>query len=152
MFGRELTRHGYRIVLADCVIETIVAEPHFASLFRHELRWNRALRACRPYDHVLSVVTHSLPLSAVLVMLPHPSWLGVSLIAAMVGLRIALHLLVRARFPISGHAQPWFVPLRECLTCAVWAVSFFTRKMRWGDRTLVVGSDLTMSAANDGRP
>ena len=152
VFGKELNRHGYRIALAPCVVETIVSEPHFGSLFRHELRWNRAVRACRPFDHGLSVVTHSLPLSVLFLMLPHPTLLGGALIATIMALRIALHYLVRARIPIAGHPQPWLVPVRECLSCGVWLASFFAKTVRWGKHRLVIDGDYSMSVAEDGGP
>ena len=153
VFGQRLTQHGYRIALANDVVETIMAEPSLGSLFRHELRWNRAVRACRPRDHLLSVVMQSLPLSTLLLMLPGLSVGAIGPLVAMVGLRIALHYTVRVRIPIAGPAQPWLVPVRECASFGIWAASFLTRRVRWGARTLVVGSDYNnMSMIKDDRP
>lgn len=152
VFGQRLTQYGFRIALADNVVETVMAEPSLGTLFRHELRWNRAVRACRPRDHLLSVVMQSLPLTAALLLLPGPSTWAWATLGTMVGLRIALHYAVRSRIPISGPAQPWLVPVRECASFGVWAVSFLTRRVRWGARTLVVGNDYNnMSMIKDDR-
>ena len=111
------------------------------------------MRACRPRDHLLSVVMQSLPLSTLLLMLPGLSVGAIGPLVAMVGLRIALHYTVRARIPIAGPAQPWLVPVRECASFGIWAASFLTRRVRWGARTLVVGSDYNnMSMIKDDRP
>lgn len=152
VFGQRLVKHGYRIALADEVVETVMAEPSLRSLFRHELRWNRAVRACRPRDHLLSVVMQSLPLTALLLFLPGASAPAVATLAAFVGLRIALHYVVRAHIPISGAPHPWLVPVRECASFGVWVASFLTKRVRWGARTLVVGDDYNnMSMIKDDR-
>lgn len=152
VFGQRLTRHGFRIALADNVVETVMAEPSLGSLFRHELRWNRAVRACRPRDHLLSVVMQSLPLSALLLLLPGLSVQAWVPLGAMIGLRIALHYVVRRRIAISDLARPWLVPVRECASFGVWAASFLTRRVRWGARTLVVGNNYNdMSMVKDDR-
>ena len=92
------------------------------------------------------------PLTATLLLLPGPSTWAWATLGTMVGLRIALHYAVRSRIPISGPAQPWLVPIRECASFGVWAVSFLTRRVRWGARTLVVGSDYNnMSMVKDDR-
>jgi ceramide glucosyltransferase len=152
VLGQRLTQQGYRIALANDVVETVMAEPNLGSLFRHELRWNRAVRACRPRDHLLSLVMQSLPLATLLLLLPGPAPWAFAPLAVMVGLRIALHYLVRARIPIAGPARPWLVPVRECASFGVWAASFLTRRVRWGARTLVVGHDYNnMLLAKDDR-
>ena len=151
VFGRELSRHGYKIRLAPAVVETIVAEPDFKALFHHHLRWNRATRACRPLDHALSVVTHPLPLAAALVLLPGPSALAIDLLVILVALRLLLHILVRRRIAIAGPAMPWLVPVEECLAFAVWLTSFFARTVRWGPHQLRVTGDSRMAAAEEDR-
>jgi ceramide glucosyltransferase len=148
VLGQELQRAGYRLRLAPCVVETIVVERSLRHLFRREQRWTRALRAYQPVDHALSVVTHALPI-AVLLLLPQPSLLAGASIAALLVLRIALHITVRARIPIADRAAPWLVPLRECLSFLVWTSTFATSRMRWGKRRLVVTGRLTMSARRD---
>lgn len=151
VFGQELTRHGYKIRLAPCVVETIVAEPDLKALFHHYLRWNRATRACRPLDHALSVVTHPLPLAAALLLLPGPSALAIDLLVILVATRLLLHILVRRRIAIAGPAMPWLVPVEECLAFAVWLMSFFVRNVRWGRRQLRVIGDARMAAAEEDR-
>jgi ceramide glucosyltransferase len=137
VLGQELRRRGYGIRLAPYIVETIVAEPDLKRLFLHERRWNRAVRACRPLDHALSVVTHALPLVALLLLLP-PSAAGLAAVGVLLGLRLLLHYVVRARIPIEGGAEPWLVPLREALSLVVWASTLASNTMRWGDRKLIV--------------
>lgn len=149
VFGQELRRLGYRVRLAPYVVETVVGESTFRALFRHELRWNRAVRACRPRDHALSVVTHALPLVAALRVAGGFSWADAAIVGSIVGLRLALHYLVRARIEIPASARPWLdpvlVPARECLSFFVWLAAFATRRVRWGERRLKVQTGLSMT-------
>lgn len=151
VFGRELVRHGYKIRLAPVLVETIVAEPGFKALFNHQLRWNRATRACRPLDHALSVVTHPLPLAAALLLLPGPSAVATGLLLILVALRLSLHFLVRRRIGITGVALAWLVPVQECVAFAVWLTSFFVRNVRWGRRQLRVMGHSRLVAAEEDR-
>ena len=151
VFGQELVRHGYKIRLAHAVVETIVAEPNLNALFHHHLRWNRATRACRPLDHLLSVVTHPLPLAAALLLLPGPPALALDLLVILVATRLLLHILVRRRIAIAGPAMPWLIPVEECLAFAIWVISFFVRNVRWGRRQLRVIGGSRMAAAEEDR-
>ena len=151
VFGQELVRHGYKIRLAPVLVETIVAEPGFKALFNHQLRWNRATRACRPLDHALSVVTHPLPLAAALLLASGPTAGATGLLLVLMALRLWLHFLVRRRIGIAGPAMPWLVPVEECLAFAVWLTSFFVRNVRWGRRQLRVMGHSRLVAAEEDR-
>jgi len=139
ILGERLVAHGYRIALVPSMVETVMAEPNLEAQLRHQLRWNRGTRACRPIDHAFSVVTHPLPL-VFLLLAWHgaASPLGFSLIATLLAARMALHLLVRHRFPAAGSPQPWLVPLEETICFVVWVMAFFVQSMRWGNRELRV--------------
>ena len=148
VLGQELRRCGYAIRLAPYIVETVVVEPDLKRLFLHERRWNRAVRACRPVDHALSVVTHALPLVALFLLTP-PTAAGLAAVGGLLGLRLVLHYLVRARIPIDGAAEPWLVPLREALSLAVWASAFTSNTMWWGDRKLIVTQGVSMAAVKE---
>jgi ceramide glucosyltransferase len=150
--GQRLAGHGYRVVLADTVVETIVDEPDLATLFRHELRWNRAVRACRPNDHLLSLVMQSLPLSAILLLAAGPFPLAAGVIATHVILRLMLHGVVRRQMAISGPSRAWLVPVRECMCFAVWLAAYFTRHVQWGQMKMQVDRDLSMSMLDERQP
>ena len=124
VFGHELSRHGFIIRLAPYVVETVVDEPTLSSLYMHELRWNRNVRAVRPLDHALSIFMNGMPLAALLFLLPGESgWMGEAAVAGL-------------------------VPVREVLNVIVWIWAFFGRTVRWGGRVMVTNQDLTMDAVS----
>src|SRR2546430_7274961 len=62
--GDAVRELGLATVLSRYIVENHVAEPSFASLWRHELRWARTVRAMAPLGFAGSVVTHTGVLSA----------------------------------------------------------------------------------------
>src|ERR1700676_4671395 len=59
--GRRL---GLATVLSPFIVENIVSEASFASLWRHELRWARTSRAMAPLGFAGSAITHTVALTA----------------------------------------------------------------------------------------
>ena len=146
--GRLVTRKGWRVVLSPYMCETVVAERGFVEMFRHEVRWQRTERACRPLDQFMSVVTWPLPLMLVL-LLPQLSIVGLSVIGVHIAMRAGLHYRVRHSFRIATPPQPWLVPLRECVCFLTWAISLFGGNIRWGNETFSISDFRKSMVANE---
>jgi len=138
MMGRLIAAAGYKVRLSHVVPSTVVAE-NFRSLFWHELRWARTVKAVKPGEHFLSAVMEPLPLLAAL-LLPYPQLGGWAILGTVIMLRVALHYLLHARFRFDYPACPWLLPFRECLCFAVWAASFLGSNIRWRHRRFAIGS------------
>jgi ceramide glucosyltransferase len=136
MMGRLIAEAGYRVRLADVIVDTVVAET-WPSLFTHELRWARTVKAVKPGEHFLSGITEPLPL--VVLLLLNQGVLGWSTITGLVVLRMVLHMALRTRFDL-GRPAPWLVPLRECLCFVVWVASFCGSNVRWRNRDYAIGA------------
>ncbi|MGH7000005.1 MAG: bacteriohopanetetrol glucosamine biosynthesis glycosyltransferase HpnI [Stellaceae bacterium] len=134
MMGRLIAAAGYRIELADVIVDTVVAET-WRSLFAHELRWARTVKAVKPGEHFMSGITEPLPLISLLLF--NEGVLGWSVIGTMVARRLALHFALRAHFVVAPPC-PWLVPLRECLCFAVWVASFAGSNVRWRNRDFTI--------------
>jgi ceramide glucosyltransferase len=146
--GRLIARKGWRVVLSPYACDTICDEKDLAEVFRHETRWQRSERACRPFDQFMSVVTWPLPL-LLLLLLPQPSVVGLSIIALEIALRIALHYLVRDRFKMADRPAPWLVPLRDCMCFGAWAAGLFGNTIHWGSETFTIADFRKLMAAGD---
>jgi ceramide glucosyltransferase len=147
VFGELIHRAGFRLVLAPRICATIVAEPGLGALWHHELRWMRSVRACRPRDHLLSVVTHALwPVAALTALAP--SVLGVALLAAILALRLTLHDVVQGLLPTRARCSAVWVPLREGLNFLIWLGSFAANHMDWNGQRLHATGGRRMVAAD----
>lgn len=152
VLGHEIRRAGFRIRLASQVVATVVAEASLAGLYRHEMRWMRAIRAVRPFDHLLWIVTTAF----VPLLLLAPAWpamVAVPALALHLALRALLHRSIRRRVALPA-AEPLLLPLREVANFALWLGSLLGRRVRWGDNVMLTGGGLTMrpEAAPGGAP
>ena len=64
LLGQLVTDRGLRVVLSSYVVENVIDEPGFKSLWARELRWSRTIRSVRPLGHAFSFLTFGLPLAA----------------------------------------------------------------------------------------
>jgi ceramide glucosyltransferase len=124
LLGELVTDRGFRVALSDYVVENVINETGFESLWARELRWSRTIRSVRPLGHAFSFLTFGLPLAAVATLAAGGRYGTPLLLALAAGLRVALHLESKA-----GSAM--LVPLRDALSCAVWAASFVARDVDW---------------------
>lgn len=141
LLGRRVAELGYRVALADCVVENVVEERSFGALFHHVLRWARTVRSVRPAGYAFSFVTYTVPVSLLFLLLSDASAPGWSALAAALALRLGLHYQVRRRFGVRGPARPWLVPACDLLAFAVWAASFLGQRVRWRERDFVVDTE-----------
>ena len=142
LLGRRIAAAGYRVLLSDFIVDVVVAETP-RSLFPHELRWARTVRTLKPFEHVLSLVTHPLPVLLLLFALSPTVWAG-GMIAFALALRIALHCVMARRFSSDRTMRPWLVPIRECLCFAVWVASFLGSGVRWREQRFAIGPGGTL--------
>ena len=88
------------------------------------------------------------PLALLLLLLvPQPSIVGLSIIGAHVTLRIILHFLVRRHFRIATSPEPWLVPLRECVCFFAWVAGMFGNDIKWGKETFSIRAYRKLMAA-----
>jgi len=148
--GERLHNAGYEVRLARQIVTTLVTETDPLEMWRRELRWIRSVRACRPRDHVLSVVMYALAPVAILVAV-FPSVPGLVLLGSMLSLRIWLHLLLRRRTVMPTPVAPWLVPVRECLSFCLWLASFSSRRMHWRNSTFDATGGRDMAVCREHR-
>jgi ceramide glucosyltransferase len=136
--GAAVRRLGLKVVLSPYIVDNIIAEPSLGALFRHELRWARTIRLIAPAGFIGSVVTQPMILAlAALAMDVTPSAGGALLAAALLCRALMVRMVDRAlRLPST---PLWLVPGRDLLSFAVFAASFFTRRVAWRDRTFRIG-------------
>jgi hypothetical protein len=68
--GNLLWKKGYRNILSSHVIENVVGRMSIPDYVLHQLRWARTYKACRPKGFLGYGITHILPFSLLLLLLP----------------------------------------------------------------------------------
>jgi ceramide glucosyltransferase len=133
--GQLVTQRGYRIDLSRYVVQTTVPETTLTSLWSHELRWARTNYALAPAGYAFSFLMYAVPLALVYLAVSRNFAWGLPLLASALVLRVALYYLTRRALHVARAGDLWLVPLRDCLSLAVWAASLFGRSVSWRGRT-----------------
>jgi len=151
MLGKWASALGFKVVLSDYIVENIVHENDLKSLFRHELRWARTVRAVAPAGHAFSFIMYGVPLALALAVSIEAvlGWgvMSLSVLALPVALRVWLHLAACRTLgrKVSGRAMG-LIPLRDLLSFMVLVTSFFDNKIEWKGRMFTVDNDGLMKA------
>jgi len=138
--GAAVRGLGRTVVLSPYLVDNVIAEPSLAALFRHELRWARTIRLVAPAGFLGSIVTHPMALAlGALALGTQPIAAPVLLLAALSCRALMVRMVDRALGLVP--TPLWLMPGRDLLSFAVFAASFFARKVAWRDRTFRVGRD-----------
>ncbi len=127
--GQSIAQVGGRIDFIDIVVDCREAPAGWDEVWKHQLRWSRTIRTCRPVSYFLSLLGNATlwPLL----------WL-----AAAGNSRAELFFAGAMLFRIVSAAQQqrrltqsyehlsscWLVPVKDLLDSVIWAAAF------WGDR------------------
>jgi ceramide glucosyltransferase len=135
--GARAAAAGYRVELADIVVETALPDYSFRDFWSHQVRWARNVKDRRPAQYSGLIVTFALMWAIVGVLAaPHAWWTWLVLVVAAVT-RLASAVVVGRG--VLGDQRVvrdlWLVPLRDLIALAVWIVSFVGDEIEWrGER------------------
>jgi ceramide glucosyltransferase len=135
--GARVAGAGYRVELADAVVETAIADYAWRDFWQHQLRWARNIKDRRFAQYFGLIVTFGLAWGILAVLLAHGAWwswaaLGVALTARLLAAVVVGGKVLRD--PQVGR-DLWLIPLRDFVALAVWVVSFFGNTVVWrGER------------------
>lgn len=138
----ELTRQRQlRTVLSDLVIGTEIVEDRFDTLWTHELRWLRTIRAIAPMGFAMTWVCFTSPVLLLGLALEFSSLnIGMALIGCIA--RVLLYFFQR-RF--AHEASPWYeallIPLRDGLLLLEWATALTSWQVKWRGEVLHARGD-----------
>jgi ceramide glucosyltransferase len=136
----ELTRRlGLRTVLSEVEVDVVVAESGLASLVEHELRWLRTIRAIRPLAYSFCFITFAIPVALLGALLSRGGSVALTLLAIAAAARVLLH--IKRRNGRAWAAQIALIPVRDCLSLALWAWSFMNRRVKWRNEHFQVSRD-----------
>jgi ceramide glucosyltransferase len=145
--GSAVRGLGLASVLSPYLVENLVSEPSFASLWRHELRWARTSRAMAPAGFAGSAITHTVVVAG----LAAAAWgSGAAWEIFLLSLVLRwISAIVIARALDLPRTGLWLLPLRDILSFAVFVASFCGRSVLWGGQLFRVEPGGQMSVEGD---
>jgi len=126
--GEAVAAQGLQVVVPPMLVAHASAEPDFGALWRHELRWGATIRDVVPLSYAMGVIAMPFPLALLATpFLPLP---GLALAGFALAVRMAVAIAVD-RQAGARTAPLWLLPLRDCLTFAVFIASLTVRSVDW---------------------
>lgn len=126
--GEAIHALGLRVAIPPMLVTHASVERGFGALWRHELRWGATVRGVVPAAYAGSIVGFPLPLA--LLGLPYWPAAGAVLATAALVVRLWIKRLVDRAAGVAT-APAWLLPIRDCLSFAIFVASFFPRAVDW---------------------
>jgi ceramide glucosyltransferase len=138
--GRRITQSGGRVVLSHETVSTMYPVQTLRGFWEHQLRWARTVRLCRPASYAALLFTQGLPWAIAAALVAPAPWIVASYLLAYLILRLAMAWLVGVS--VVGdevlRRRLWLVPVWDAIHFVVWAVSFASNHVVWGNVEYVI--------------
>jgi len=149
--GQRIAKTGQSIALCPVVVDCWDEPMNWGEVWKHQLRWARTIRVCRPLPYFLSILSNATlwPLLWLAVSLISSATLCASLAAAACLLiRICLAQNLQRRFTPDRNliSPPWLVPVKDLLQAVLWIGAFTGSTVEWRGRRMKLRGDGTLIA------
>jgi len=143
--GAAVEALGLRVAVPPMLVTHASAEIGFVAMWRHELRWGATVRGLvHPAAYSASVIGFPLPIALLaLPFTPFPA-LGLAAFALLARLAVAL---TADRIAGARPASYLLLPIRDCLSFAIFIASFCVRSVDWRGERLTMTSGGRIRAA-----
>lgn len=131
--GARTSQAGYRVALADTVVETHLPSYGLRGMIGHQLRWARTIRDRRRGGYLGLGFTFALPWALLAFACSAAAAWSSLLLAGVFALRM-VEAWVLCGAVLNDHRalrDLWLVPLRDLLGLYVWIVSFTGNTVEW---------------------
>ena len=147
--GNRIAKNGHTIALCPVVVECWDAPMGWKSVWKHQLRWARTIRACQPLPYFFSILSNATvwPLLWLSTSLAVSKTIEAPLIALTFLLtRIGLAQNLQRRFtPERRLISPArLVPAKDLLQAALWVFAFAGNTVEWRGRKMKLRRDGTL--------
>lgn len=126
--GEAVNALGLHVACPNLVVTHGCVEASLSDLMRHELRWAATVKGVDPRGYIGLGVTYPVPWA--ILALPFAPVQALVTLAAAIAARVFLVARVDRLAGVSGGWKAWLV-LRDCLSFAVFILSFSVRSVDW---------------------
>lgn len=133
LLGNRTAKSGAEVILSEYVVEHLTGPLTWNAMWKHQLRWARAMYVSQPWGYRGLLVTYGVATSLLALLAWGFSGFAWSLLAVTLAMRM-LPGLVIGRYGLKDRALTrylWLLPVRDILSFAVWLASFASDKIEW---------------------
>ncbi len=131
--GARTAAAGYKVELADVVVETALPDYTWREFWAHQMRWARNVRDRRPGQYPGLIVTFGLAWGILAVVAAPKQWWTWAAFAIVAVFRVIAAIVI-GRAVLADPAllrDLWLLPLRDFAGLAVWLASFWGNEIEW---------------------
>ena len=135
--GNGVHKAGFRVVLSDYVIDSVLGRERFTAMWSRRLRWSRTLRVCRPGGYAGSFIVYGFALALLFLLSTGFSALGWMGFAAVAAVRLVTALTITLRYTGDRAVLRYLplLPLSDVIGLTLFVTSFFGSHIQWrGER------------------
>jgi ceramide glucosyltransferase len=126
--GRAIRSLGLRVIFAPAIVETHLGGATWGEVWRHQLRWSRAIRVSRPGGYYGYLVTHATFWSLIAIAAgAWPIGLAALAIRMLAGIWVGWGVLRDS----AALRRAWWIPFRDLGGFAIWLCGLFGNTVEW---------------------
>jgi ceramide glucosyltransferase len=131
--GNKVHRAGWRLVLSDYFVESMMHREELAAVLSRQLRWARTMRVSRPGGYFASGLTQPFPAALLALIVSGFSIAGVAAALLLYAVRSMTALAFSRRYLRDGifPRRLWLLPIRDMFAFATWVLAFAGQRVRW---------------------
>ncbi|HHT9155576.1 MAG TPA: bacteriohopanetetrol glucosamine biosynthesis glycosyltransferase HpnI [Candidatus Tripitaka sp. YC43] len=147
--GNRIIMAGYKLHLCDYLVDVVLQEAGLREYLRHNVRWARTIRSCRPSGYFLRIFTRGTPFSiAFLIVTGFSTW-GLTLFFVHLFSRVLTSTIIEVVYlkDTKTLSHLLLLPVKDFITFIVWCWGFAGNKVVWGKNTfyLLEGGKIVMA-------
>jgi ceramide glucosyltransferase len=139
-FGNRINKAGGTVRLSREAVWTMYPAQTLQGFWRHQLRWARTIRICRPWSFAGLLLTQGLPWALLVALVAPARWVAISYVLAYAILRFMMAWTVGV-WGVQDEVlrkKIWLVPIRDALYFVIWLASFASNRIRWGSAEYLI--------------
>jgi len=147
--GHRIAKAGGKVLLSRETTWTMYPAQTVRGFWRHQVRWARTVRRCRPLSFAGLIFTHGLPWALLAALIAPTPWIAASYPLAYLVLRLTMAWTVGV-WGVGDEIlrrKLWLVPFRDGIYFLVWLASFGSNRIYWGGQQYIMRKGQLVSAA-----
>lgn len=138
--GKKVFEAGHKLFLSDYIVDVISEKRDFVNFFKHQLRWSRTIKACRPVGYFFSSFFKYGMVSSLaylLISFCTPTGtnatqaLSVILFLAFLSVRIISASIISHKITKDKTTTLLLLPISDIISFIIWCASFLGNKATW---------------------
>ncbi len=145
--GNRALRSGAKVVLSPYVVENVLPRTSLVGFFKHQLRWARGYRVCRPVGYFCSVLMNGTVFALGLVSVTGGAPWAWQALGAWVSLRVGATFFAHVRLGGTVDQLLWMLllPVKDLMGLALWFLALVGDTVEWGGTEYLLHADGTMT-------